>query len=484
MAKFVNKKERTYDFRLTPYGHYLFSVGSFKPEYYGFYDDNVVYDSVYATSGQPTAVYTHVETTPADVTSETLILEDATGRTHTLTFNDGVPPANTDSSTIGIQGLSTLSGYAASVTTAVNLATASISITAGQDDQHVILTMTATGSAGVGKTVTGTAFTDGSATVTAFKFNTEPQNKIHSRIKNDTQYLGTQVIFEDIDKGGNTFTMDGDWSEVRTGDAGSYFEIDITPTMQIPRMDSYRIEGMLGDARLEGNTQKAPAWKLVTLDGTIKSSSQTDTLNKINIPQINIELNYFKKVEPYDMIGSIEEEDYRNTLASTFEFSDGNVIKLVSEDLMLYAEELNTVLLTENFDIEVFKILKGEIPATNKLAEGDPATPNPANSEAATDAFRRKYFEKDTERIAGGLLGGDSYMGSAVADMSELTSSVAYYFDIYKDYEIDEEVACKGAEIYNKDSYYIDLDFECTTEADDPVFNDIYGPVTEPEICL
>ena len=402
-----------------------------------------------------------------------------------MTFNDGLSPPTVDASIIRINGLSNATQYAAQVAIATNFAYAGgyISITAEQDEKHVILTMTATGSAGVGKTVTGTAFSDGSATVTAFKFNTEPQNKIHSRIKNDTQYLGTQVVFEDIDKGGNTFTMDGTWAELQAdgSDSRSYFEIDITPTMQIPRMDSYRFEGMLGDARLEGNTQKAPAWKIVTLDGTIKSSSQTDTLNNINIPQINIELNYFKKVEPYDMIGSIEEEDYRNTLASTYEFSDGNVIKLVSEDLMLYAEELNTVLLTENFDIEVFKILEGEIPATN-ITEADP--PNPANSEVPTDAFRRKYFEKDTERIAGGLLGGESYMGSAVVDMSELTSSVAYYFDIYKDYEINEEVACKGAEIYNKDSYYIDLDFECTPEADDPVFNDIYGPVTEPEICL
>ena len=473
MAKFVNKKERTYDFKLTPYGHYLFSVGSFKPEYYGFYDDNVVYDSVYTTSGQPTAVYTHVETTPADVTHETLILEDATGKTHTMTFNDGA--GATSAFTIRIGGFSNTTEYAAEVAIATNLAYAGgfISITAGQNDQHVILTMTATGSAGVGKTVTGTAFTDGSATVTAFKFNTEPQNKIHSRIKNDTQYLGTQVVFEDIDKGGNTFVTDGT-------DERNFFEIDITPTMQIPRADSYRIEGMLGDARLEGNTQKAPAWKLVTLDGTIKSSSQTDTLNNINIPQINIELNYFKKVEPYDMIGSIEEEDYRNILASTYEFSDGNVIKLVSEDLMLYAEELNTVLLTENFDIEVFKILEGAIPATNPTT----GTPDPANSEVATDLFQRKYFEMDTERIAGGILGGEAYINSITTDLSELTSSVAYYFDIHKDYEINEDIACKGAEIYNRDSYYIDLDFECDSEASDPVFNDIYGPVTEPEICL
>ena len=47
MAVFLNKKEQVIDFRLTSYGHYLFSNGDFKPEYYGFFDDNVIYDVEY-----------------------------------------------------------------------------------------------------------------------------------------------------------------------------------------------------------------------------------------------------------------------------------------------------------------------------------------------------------------------------------------------------------------------------------------------------
>ena len=47
MAKFLNKKEQVIDFKLTSYGHYLLSNGDFKPMFYGFYDDNVIYDAKY-----------------------------------------------------------------------------------------------------------------------------------------------------------------------------------------------------------------------------------------------------------------------------------------------------------------------------------------------------------------------------------------------------------------------------------------------------
>ena len=45
MSKFLDKKEQVIDFKLTNYGHYLLSIGNFKPTYYTFVDDNVVYDS-------------------------------------------------------------------------------------------------------------------------------------------------------------------------------------------------------------------------------------------------------------------------------------------------------------------------------------------------------------------------------------------------------------------------------------------------------
>jgi hypothetical protein len=52
--KFMDKKEQVFDIQLTPYGEGLLSQGKFKPEYYSFFDDNILYDSRYAgfTSSQ------------------------------------------------------------------------------------------------------------------------------------------------------------------------------------------------------------------------------------------------------------------------------------------------------------------------------------------------------------------------------------------------------------------------------------------------
>jgi hypothetical protein len=43
--KFFNKKEEVIDLELTSYGETLMSMGMFKPVYYAFYDDNILYDA-------------------------------------------------------------------------------------------------------------------------------------------------------------------------------------------------------------------------------------------------------------------------------------------------------------------------------------------------------------------------------------------------------------------------------------------------------
>lgn len=43
--KFLDKKEQVIDLEITPYGQSLLSKGRFKPEYYAFYDDEVLYNS-------------------------------------------------------------------------------------------------------------------------------------------------------------------------------------------------------------------------------------------------------------------------------------------------------------------------------------------------------------------------------------------------------------------------------------------------------
>lgn len=44
---FFNTKEEVINIELTPYGKHLLSQGKFKPVYYEFYDDDIVYDSSY-----------------------------------------------------------------------------------------------------------------------------------------------------------------------------------------------------------------------------------------------------------------------------------------------------------------------------------------------------------------------------------------------------------------------------------------------------
>tara|TARA_R100000664_G_scaffold34066_2_gene53758 strand:- start:934 stop:2031 length:1098 start_codon:yes stop_codon:yes gene_type:complete len=46
--KFLNKKERVIDIKLTQYGKHLLSKGDFRPSHYAFFDDDVIYDRKYA----------------------------------------------------------------------------------------------------------------------------------------------------------------------------------------------------------------------------------------------------------------------------------------------------------------------------------------------------------------------------------------------------------------------------------------------------
>jgi len=56
---FFNKKEDVIDLQLTQYGKQLLSLGKFKPVYYSFFDNNILYDSSY--SGLSAEVITSIE---------------------------------------------------------------------------------------------------------------------------------------------------------------------------------------------------------------------------------------------------------------------------------------------------------------------------------------------------------------------------------------------------------------------------------------
>ena len=54
MAVFLDKKEQVIDFKLTSYGRYLLSIGSLKPTYYAFFDDNIWYSAAYQAGAPAT----------------------------------------------------------------------------------------------------------------------------------------------------------------------------------------------------------------------------------------------------------------------------------------------------------------------------------------------------------------------------------------------------------------------------------------------
>ena len=291
----------------------------------------------------------------------------------------------------------------------------------------------------------------------------ERQNDIHERIKDNTSYLESLVLFDDVEM--QPFLAGSDMPQLIEEDedplgtaASAYFEADMTPTKMIPRKDAYRMQAMIGDAFLDGHGQVAPSWKIVAIQGQISSSSTIDGQNKIDIPQLNMNVNYVKKIVDFNGL-NVSPNDIREIESTSTPFSDGKSIALVPDDVVLYVEEVNTELLTENFDIEVFEILTGSL----------------------NNVYKRKYFQTQTNQVV------DGYMMSAgsedIPDYAVTTSSVGYYFDVLTDLEVGHAMACKASEEFNNHSYYIDLDFDCTKDDMDEVYYDIYGRVTEPEIC-
>ena len=328
---------------------------------------------------------------------------------------------------------------------------------------------------------------------------TGSQNSIHERIKDNTPYLEGLTHFTNIDAEilkVSEGTTDGTGVPVLEDDQGRqskfYFASDLTPIMREPKVENLKASSMIGNAALDGDKQKAAAWKVVSLQGQIFGSSQVDWKNDIRIPQLDIQLNYVKKIASSEI--DANPTDIRDLMDSVGGFVDDKMITLEMDNLMIYAEEVNTELFTENFDIEVFKIVPGNYGCSGSL-DGDekcvpfehPLPPGTTFGEGGiytgsyAEGFDRKYFEKKASQIVNNMM----ISPTPIENIGQVltTGSVEYYFDVKRDSEIDATTACKSAQIFNRSSYYVDLDFDCDMEDEDFNVLDIYGRVTESEIC-
>tara|TARA_Y100000593_G_scaffold88670_1_gene171409 strand:- start:404 stop:1549 length:1146 start_codon:yes stop_codon:yes gene_type:complete len=356
MAKFLNKKEQVIDFKLTPYGKRRLAAGRFKPKFYSFYDDGILYDSQYA-------------------------------------------------------------GF------------------------------------------------------------TEKQNDINNRIKNETQFLQGILSFTDIEK----HIPAGNYLEVASTDVNEkdFADIDISPPYAYFSTDKFSYNSGITDILYDSvNNQMAPATKLVTCQGqivkiktmdetnydfnrekTVENLGLSSTSRNYPIPQIDVSVYYTKQVEPPS--DAMSAKRLQETVAQTPPFADGNVIKLIKNDLVVYSEEVNTELLNENYDIEVFQI----------------------QEESAMKKMVQKFFEREIEQIEDGFMVFKNPI-KLTSRRKHKPAAVEYYFDVLTDAQVDARIACGCAQNFNKDSYYVDLDIDCEkVQKDEEVYYDIYGSVTVPEIC-
>ena len=317
--KFLNKKEQVFDIQLTPYGKHKLSAGTFKPTYYAFFDDNIIYDIEYAQ---------------------------------------------------------------------------------GSESQH----------------------------------------DTHKRIKQETQYLESQTLFRQVLSGA-----------VAKGGI-------LQETVYEQEQNLLTSDGFIGDAKLLAETTDvAPAWKFITMVNNITSSALEDTKNNSKVPQINITASYIlHSRDPQDV--NLREDGIRQINSRTSTFADGRLIELEMNDPLFYVEELNTELLTENFDIEVFQVIRGD----------------------ADDDFRQLFFRSKFPQVVDGMLVSSQPITSTE---TLTTGSVEYYFSIEADSSVDPKMACKYVNQFNSENYLIDLDFDCSDVDGEDVYFDIYGKVTESEIC-
>lgn len=320
---FLNKKEQVFDFQLTPYGKMKLSKGRFKPQFYSFFDDNIIYDLEYA------------------------------GRQ-------------------------------------------------------------------------------------------EEQNDTHTRIKQETQYLGTQVAFKEI-----------------LGESvidGGYIMDDIY------ELDNNKLtsRGMIGDARtLAESNNLCPAIKIVSYGNSIDTNtiSQIEEDTGYQITQINLSASYFLESKSINDPITISFDEMTDVVSKTSTFSDNRYIQIDPNHPLFYIEELNTELLTENFTIEVFK----------------------EYSDTGGTSYKRLYFDNRKSNIKDGFL-DPNYVEKGSVSYSP--SSVEYFFSIRKDKEVPEKIACKFMNDFNKNSYLIDIDFVCDKQSTDGVYYDIYGAeIGDPEVC-
>jgi hypothetical protein len=261
-----------------------------------------------------------------------------------------------------------------------------------------------------------------------FEIQNDSEDRIKAAPRTKTQYIysGVETQVHKI----NNLIMSTD----------SVQKSKLKNTKLQPTDDMHSLISFLGTS--EYNNDKAPAWSLKFLKGTMKDSksylettgSQYTNGRIINIPQVDSQAIY----ETY------LDQDYLNNPNSMPPFS---AIRIEEDFILLELEEKNTDFFIKNFDVQLFAIEE------EKDFNGD----NTGNEELIPLNF---LTNKNIKGLQAGELdlyslppkpAGTAPIIQNILDEQELElafptpniQNAEYYFDIEVDEEIDPDVLCQ-----------------------------------------
>jgi len=438
---FMDKKQDVYDIKITPYGKKLLSQGKFKPEYYAFFDDDILYD--FAHSNNITAVsdigstqlsvegQNDIQTRIKEETPYFKVLHNYTRleQKNRQIFKYETKWKQTDSLTYeemlahGIPGMGAMH--------------ASDWQALGREKQDYYIER-------------------------AKMYNMHPAQvaKIMSQgPDNDTyQMYKSKLVTRATTMKEFVGYMSGDEKmyayfqpEHLTDEEAFLAEVDYENEVGI--LKNYTMYNPMGTSQL--GVQAAPAWNLQCYRGRVTGSVlpylKTSNYPLVNITQIDLEckhttIMHFNEDYAHDLNEIIYENSLRNHLEKDelLIFEDGSYVETKKGEILLELSEVNVEYLKENFEIEAYLV---EDPDTNKESWTrlffDPELP-------IEDSFYAPYVNKKEV---------DARYKSVPPE-----NRLSNYLEITFDEEIPKEILCKTRADHKKKNIFSDLNINCSDQ--------------------
>jgi hypothetical protein len=281
---------------------------------------------------------------------------------------------------------------------------------------------------------------------------TENSKDISDRIK-ETPRLKTQYIFQSAEKNileARNFIQ----SEKQQG---RETRISLQPTAE----RHYALSLPIGTAGL-GN-EFMPSWELTSFKTPISASkdyeflhgnSQTQTKKSSQkIPQLEFDITH-------ETIAA-KQGNYENKI----EFSDGTVLGIKDDYLFIEVLEQNSVTLTEDFQIEVFKF-EDEFNSSG-LKVGEKLIPLEFRK-SNKDSFKKYFIDENNILVENKSISEAAFEQELFAEVRDLSDEVdlepnmvEYYFNILTDESVPNPIVCQHRPIDRTKNLYAREMYRC-----------------------